>query len=604
MKIVGLFRKIGTRIFASFTLLLVILVSLMSFLGLQFAEKTISANAANELRLLSVVLSRQVQRQLIRIEESMTSMENHGFLIEQLATPTPDRQAIDQFLQERMRLLPLFDDFAVYDRKGNCIGATSPSWYTISAKQKAFYVYGLKGFNFSDIFTSDEGKIQLVSTPINNGSVTKGVFVGQVNMSSIYDVMGQKLGLSESTDAFILDGALRFITPGKTGIDKLLESHLVATTLKRHLKEEFWVDRYKNFDGADVLGTVFRIPGRRWYVVVERDLKEVRRPIDDAKKVVLGASLLLLVLLIFTTYFLSRSITRPLLVLVDSTQRIAAGDFKQSVLIPKGLDEVAFLAAEIDKMRARIAAFQERMRERLQESERKRIENERLAAIGTMASTLAHEIRNPLNGMSLLVSRLELKQGTSTAQTGVIDDLRGEIGRLDRLVSEILDYARPITLHLDDVNLGPLLEGSIELLRGSFDAKGMGATLILPHGEVRARADGDRIKQCVVNLLRNAAEASTTGGHVDVEADIIGVNVVITVRDTGSGIKPETVDRLFDLFFTTKDTGTGLGLSTVKKMVEAHGGQISLVSRSDGVCGTEARLSFPITPMPEHSPVS
>ncbi len=592
MRIFGLFRKIGTRIFVSFTILLVGLIVLLSVIGLQFAQKTITANAANEVRVLSIVLSNQVQRQLGRIEESMVSMEDQGLLNIELKSGTPDKKAIEEFLDKRLRMLPLFEDFALYNRQGACVGATSESWYEISAKQKTFFVSGLKAFNFSDIFTSDEGKIQLVSMPVMSGNKPIGVLVGQVNMSSIYDLMDQKLGVSDTTDAFILDSALRFITPGKTGIDRLLESHLVATPLIRHLKDEFWVDQYKNFNGEDVLGTVVKVPGRQWYIVVERDIEEVRRPINNAKKGIFAASVVLMVLLILTTYFLSRSITKPLLALVEGTQRIAQGSFKEELEIPKGIDEVAFLASEIDKMRARIATFQEQMIERLEVSERKRLENERLAAIGTLASTLAHEIRNPLNGMSLLLSRLELSRSGSAQSETVIRDLRGEIARLDRLVSDILDFARPLNLQYDDFDLSPLLEGTIDLYRGQFEQKKIQYSLTFPKGPVKVHADPDRLKQCMVNLLQNAAEACGVGGRIDVQARPEGGLAEVSIRDDGIGLPPEAETRLFDLFFTTKETGTGLGLSTVKKIVNAHGGQISLTAANPG---TEVRMTLPLS---------
>ena len=603
MRIPNPVRRIGGRIFISFTVLLVALTSLMSFVGLQFAQRTISANAANELSLLSIVLSRQVQRQLNRVEQSLTSMENHGFLIAELKRAPPDRAAVEDFLQKRLRLLPLFDDIAVFTKQGVCLGSTDPSWYEMSAKQKPFFINGLRRFNFSDIYTSDQGKVQLVSTPITNGSVTKGVLVGQVNMSSIYDLMDQKLGLSDSTDAFLLDSAFHFITPGKTGIDRLLQSHLIAPPLIKHLKEEFWVDQYKNFSGREVLGTVSRVPGRRWYIVVERDLAEVSRPINDAKKVIGLVSAVLIVALIITTYLLTRSITKPLMVLVEGTQRIARGDFKQPFKVPGGIDEVSFLASEFDKMRARIAAFQEQLIEKLEESERKRLENERLAAIGTLASTLAHEIRNPLNGMSLLVTRLELaNRGVVHPQGGVLRDLRGEIARLDRLVSDILDYAKPLHLHFRDIDLRKMIEGTVQLYRGVLDERGIDCRVVLSEPGLKLRADSDRLKQCLVNLLANAIDAVPDHGLIEIEARPGGDDFIeIFVRDEGAGLPPEAAGRIFDLFFTTKDRGTGLGLSTVKKIVDAHGGQITIANRSllpdaeathTGSRGTEVRLTF------------
>ena len=572
---------------------------IFSLVGLQFADKSTRNNASNELRILSVVLSRQVEHQLSRIEEGLTSLENHGFLVQELKKPEPNRAAIEEFLQNRLTMMPLFEDLAVYNRFGVCIGATDPSWYERNSKQQPFFVSGLRNFNFSDVFTSDDGKIQLVSTPITNGTVTKGVLVGQVNMLSIYDTMDQQLGITPNTDAFLIDSALRFITPGKDGIERPLESHLIATALINHLKQEFWVDQYRNFEGQEVLGTVVRIPKRRWYVVVERDLAEINRPIESAAKALLMVFILLVAVLMLLTYLLTRSITRPLMTVVQGAQRLAEGDFHQPFVIPQGIDELAFLAAEFDHMRAKVAAFQEHMMERLEASERKRLENERLAAIGTLASTLAHEIRNPLNAMSLLLARLELSKAPSEARATVTRDLRGEIQRLDRLVSDILDYARPLNLERRDTDLRALIGSTLELYHGVFEQKGVTCVVRMPEGPVTARIDADRVKQCLVNLLQNAVEAVSHGGQLEVEVTQNDVETVIAIRDDGIGLPPSApADRLFDLFYSTKDKGSGLGLSTVKKIIDAHRGQISITPRpaqtGQGVLrGAEVRLVFP-----------
>ena len=610
MKAPNPLRRIGGRIFVAFAALFVVVVSLLGFLCLQFAQRNITANAENELKVLSVTLSGLVQKRLTRIEESMNSIEDAPEILQEFRRKTPDRAAIEMFLRGRLKMLPLFQDFAVFNRAGACVASTDPDLCMLSGKAQTFFISGLKGFNFSDILTKSQGKSQLVSTPIMAGAFTKGVLVGEVNLASIYDLMDQKLGgVSDTTDAFILDSGLRFITPGKTGIDRLLESHLVMTPLIRHLKDTFWVDRYKNYSGVEVLGTVVQIPGRKWYVVVERDLREVTRPVDEVKKVISLVTLSLIALLILLTLFLTRSITRPLMHLVNSTQRLAKGDFKTPLDPPEGTDEVAFLGLEIERMRARIAKFQERMIERLEESEKKRIESERLAAIGTLASTLAHEIRNPLNGMALLLSRLELSKGglengnAAAVISSVVRDLRGEIGRLDRLVSDILDYARPLQLQQQDIDIRRLVESTLEIYRGVFDERRVECVPNLPLTPLSVRGDADKLKQCVVNLIQNAIDAVKPGGKIEVEVGAVdregGGWIDVIVRDNGVGLPTGAETKLFDLFFTTKEKGTGLGLTTVKKIVDAHGGQIAIGRRSGSdnagrpLPGTEVKMSFP-----------
>jgi signal transduction histidine kinase len=149
-----------------------------------------------------------------------------------------------------------------------------------------------------------------------------------------------------------------------------------------------------------------------------------------------------------------------------------------------------------------------------------------------------------------------------------------------------------LNLQYRDFDLSPLLESTIDLYRGQFEQKRIDCSLTFPEGPVKVHADPDRVKQCVVNLLQNAAEASDVGGQIEICARPSDGQVELTIRDAGVGLPPEAETRLFDLFFTTKETGTGLGLSTVKKIVNAHGGQISLKPAHPG---TEVRLTLPLS---------
>lgn len=595
------FRRIGVRIFATFAALLIALTAAFFFLGFDFAEKTIHDNASNELRLLSVILSRQVQRHLQRIQDSLLAVAFNQTVLQEMRRRTPDPDVLNEVLESRLKSMPYFEEFAVFDKTGYPVAATDERWLDIHAARQKFFVNGIKSFYFGGIFTSDQGKIQLVSAPIHSGSSAKGVIVAQVNMSAVYDLMDQKLGVSETTDAFLLDEELRFITPGKTGEDKLLQSHLIATPLQKRLKEEFWVDSYSNYFGEEVLGTAIKIPERNWYVIVERSISEIERPVAAVKRGLLIAAASLLLVLLFITLLLTRSIIKPLNELIAGVRRIAAGDLKAPFVIPKGVDELSFLAGEFDKMRGKVAEFQDRLMERLEVSERQRIESQRLAAIGTLASTLAHEIRNPLNAMSLLVARLELSRAVApTSNDGVLRDLRGEIGRLDRLVSDILDYSKPLSLRLESVAIKPLLESTLEVYRGLFDQRQIKCHVTISNPQMAIRGDPDKLKQCLINVIQNAVEAVRTGGAIDIFAHERAGNSEMIVSDDGIGIPVESVNRLFDLFFTTKERGTGLGLSTVKKIIDAHGGSIGIERRiaSDGsghpISGTQVRILLPL----------
>jgi len=209
---------------------------------------------------------------------------------------------------------------------------------------------------------------------------------------------------------------------------------------------------------------------------------------------------------------------------------------------------------------------------------------DRLAAMGELASTVAHEVRNPLNAIGMSVQRLRKEfPGTATAATPeemaeqreLLDVLGSETQRIDRIVQQFLEYARPPRLSPRRVDLSELLSALASSVTALAAARGV--RVVTDVGDAGAAVlDPDQFKQAVDNLLRNAIEASPEGGTVTVRAARTGDGHRIVVEDHGGGIAAEHLPRIFDLYFTTKADGTGVGLAVTHQIVEAHGGSIEV----------------------------
>jgi signal transduction histidine kinase len=199
--------------------------------------------------------------------------------------------------------------------------------------------------------------------------------------------------------------------------------------------------------------------------------------------------------------------------------------------------------------------------------------------------------------MSLLLSRLQYSAGDDTRKN-IIGDLFGEIGRLDRLVSSILDYARPVHLDRKQVNIHSVLTSVADLYRSLAESKGVSLT-VNGTSNIEAKVDPDRIKQCVVNLVKNSLDVVESGGSIDLTCRKNRDDVIIEVTDTGPGIPTDIQPKLFTPFFTTKENGTGLGLSSVHKIIASHGGRIDVVSEAEAnsnhavVSGAKFVISIP-----------
>jgi signal transduction histidine kinase len=237
----------------------------------------------------------------------------------------------------------------------------------------------------------------------------------------------------------------------------------------------------------------------------------------------------------------------------------------------------------------------------LREAQERSLRSEKMAVLGTFASGLAHEVRNPLNSIALQLSILDRRIGRCEPVLGKeMADLSGiireEVKRLDGLVGDFLLFSRADRIQYQSADLEQLIDEVVHLLRP--EARESGVTIrrqrcgdpIPP-----ARMDGEKMKQVVMNLLRNAVEAMPEGGVVTLESGLVDGRARLIVRDTGPGL-PDGVD-VFQLFVTTKPKGTGLGLSIVQQIVLQHGGDIAAANEpGQGACFT---VTLPVQPVGE-----
>ncbi len=226
--------------------------------------------------------------------------------------------------------------------------------------------------------------------------------------------------------------------------------------------------------------------------------------------------------------------------------------------------------------------------------EEERARRERSFALGELASGVAHEIRNPLNAIHVVAQRLGREfvptQGEAEYRqlTGTV---RGEVGRINRIVEQFLRYARPAAPSLRPTDVAALVRDVVTLVQGRFEAKGVGIAVTTPE-RLDITADPDLLRQALHNLLDNALSACPTGARTDVELRAEGERILLTVRDTGCGIAPAELGRIFNLYHTTKPDGTGLGLAVVDQVAAQHGGRASAESRPG--LGSAFTLELPL----------
>ena len=223
---------------------------------------------------------------------------------------------------------------------------------------------------------------------------------------------------------------------------------------------------------------------------------------------------------------------------------------------------------------------------------------ERLAALGGMAAVLAHEIRNPLGAIKGLAQFLGEKRTSDATQTEMTQTIAAEATRLERLVNDLLTYARPRPPELQPTDLSAALREVMALADPAADAAGVKIRVETDNERPRVMADPEQMKQLFGNLAFNAIQAMPSGGTVRIRlksgvpvSSDSAKSIEITVEDTGSGIPEADLQRIFEPFYTTRTKGTGLGLAICRQIVEAHGGTIRV--SCTGPEGTAIKVTLP-----------
>jgi signal transduction histidine kinase len=214
---------------------------------------------------------------------------------------------------------------------------------------------------------------------------------------------------------------------------------------------------------------------------------------------------------------------------------------------------------------------------------KKEREREHLATIGEVAAGIAHEIRNPLFGISSVAQILRMEAATRGEHRPLLDAMMSETERINRMVEELLFYGRPYSLVLSEVDLPAIWSSIILMAASEIETRRLRVKTEFSPETPTIIADAERLRQVFLNLFKNAIDATPPRGEIRIRleprhGDVIQGAVGIQVKDTGSGIAPEQLEEIFELFYSEKKGGSGLGLPICRKIVEGHGGRIEVES--------------------------
>ncbi len=297
-----------------------------------------------------------------------------------------------------------------------------------------------------------------------------------------------------------------------------------------------------------------------------------------------GAVAICAVLIVVLAYV----IQRPMVELQEKIELVGQGDLSASVSFSKRNDEIGDLGRNFNRMVEQLRESREEI-ERLHRTQMSRAEH--LSTLGELATGLAHEIRNPLAGIAGVIEIIGRDLPSTSPARAVVKDVRLEIAQINRIVTDLLETARPRPPQIRPSDLNTTVEHAVMLARQQVLSKPIKIELKKATDLPDVEHDSDQIHQVLLNLLLNAVQAMDGAGTVHVEISSASGFATVSVSDTGRGIAPEHLPNIFRPFYTTKGNGTGLGLSLARRIVEEHHGRIE-VSSVQGK-GTEFQVFLP-----------
>lgn len=284
-----------------------------------------------------------------------------------------------------------------------------------------------------------------------------------------------------------------------------------------------------------------------------------------------GAVAICGVLLVVLTY----TVQRPMVELQQKISQLGSGDLSANVSFAHRNDEIGDLGRNFNQMVSQLRESRVEI-ERLHRTQMSRAEH--LATLGEMATGLAHEIRNPLAGIAGVIEIIGRDLPATSPAHSVVKDVRQEIARINHIVTDLLQTARPHPPKVRKSDLNTTVEHAVMLGRQQAVAKSVEISLHKDPTLAEVEHDSDQIHQVLLNLLLNAVQAIDTNGKVIVTLRSEGNAAIVEVADNGRGISPDQLPNIFRPFYTTKGDGTGLGLSLARRIVEDHQGRIDVSS--------------------------
>ncbi len=570
------FGSLGWRIFLWTALLALGPLLIMSYQGYHCARQAIEESAgerlfalleARQARLESLITGVRSDFELMAITPCTTgSCTGLGCGSTQLASGS-DSQSCCGFLDSLRERNPAYEHIVAYDREWRSLNSTGGAGGLGRESLPQDFLLGLadsKKTVITPVQLMPDGRLVAFAGRAYSGfDGQSGAYVtAWLDLTrEVERLLGEGSGLG-------LTGRLLLVAPDghrlftATGIETV-DQHSPDIQLATLSRLDSHASRYMTHRGQEVLGASLNVPSFGWLLVAEIDHAEAFSWLRTLRARAIVTGVLTFLLVMFLARRVARKLSRPLAELAGVSRKIAGGEHGERVGGLEGRE-----AREVGR------AFN-RMMDELEEGHRRLTQAAALAAVGRLSSSIVHEMRNPLSSVKLNLQALRQRVQDDQPYAELSDIALDQTGRLERMLEDLLGFGKPLELHLEHVDLVVVAASVKEELRSAWDSKGV-SIVLSDLGGIDLNADPEQLRRVLANLMANAIQAVNPGGEVQLSASTSDAATLITVEDDGQGIDAGILDRVFLPFVSTRQEGTGLGLAYVKKIVELHGGTISV----------------------------
>ena len=460
---------------------------------------------------------------------------------------------------------------------------THEGWYR---EREAYFLEGKNGTHVQNVYYSlilEEPSMTIGTPVLDRQDRLVGVLATRVDLAEMSDITQQGRTADTSHEGYLVNKFNFFVTGSRFEPGNPLQKAVYTQGVEDCLEHKSAVALYDDYRGVPVIGAYRWVPGLEMCILTEVDQAEAFRPTLALRNTILGAAMVVGLIVAMLAVAFAQSVIQPLEQLVKGAETIGRGELDHRIQVTSS-DEIGQLAGAFNGMAANLQDAQERL-----------VRSEKLAVLGQLAGSVAHELRNPLGVIFNAVYYLKSvalfpgQPADDDPQDEILREylemITGEVRKSEKIISDLLDFSRTKIADSEMIQISILLESIFDR---HPPPEGVETGVEIADGLPPAYVDPAQIDMVLGNLITNAYQAMPDGGRVSIRADMPSADerdaspehsIRIRVSDTGTGISPQNLEKIFEALYTTKARGIGLGLALSRDLLEANSGSIQVESQ-------------------------